>query len=222
MTDRITVALIDDDEDVLDALASFLERRGIFVMPFSASPPFLEAIDAGGKFDCVVSDVRMPQMSGLELQRILNGTPSSLPLVLITGHGDVDMAVTSLKAGAADFIEKPTDDERLLASIKSAVSRNREVLWDEAELTSIRERYEQLSERQREVMGLAIRGLSNKKIAAQLGISPRTVEHYREWAMERMQAGNFAELVQMAAQLKLLTRSKRARAEPDDPLYRGD
>jgi two-component system response regulator FixJ len=130
------------------------------------------------------------------------------PLVLITGHGDVDMAVTALKAGAADFIEKPTDDERLLASIKSAVARNREVLRDEAELATIRQRYEQLSERQREVMGLAIKGLSNKEIAAQLSISPRTVEHYREWAMERMQASNFAELVQMAVRLSLIARGK--------------
>jgi RNA polymerase sigma factor (sigma-70 family) len=208
MTDRIGIALIDDDEDVLDALASFLERRGVSVTPFSAGQPFLEAMDAGSAFDCVVSDVRMPGMSGLELQRILNSAPCAPPLVLITGHGDVDMAVTALKAGAADFIEKPTDDERLLASIKSAVARNREVLRDEAELATIRQRYEQLSERQREVMGLAIKGLSNKEIAAQLSISPRTVEHYREWAMERMQASNFAELVQMAVRLSLIARGK--------------
>ena len=208
MTEKIDIALIDDDGDVLDALASFLERRGLTVTTFSAARPFLDALDAGSAFDCVVSDVRMPEMSGLELQRVLNGMQGRPPLVLITGHGDIDMAVTALKAGAADFIEKPTDDERLLASIKSAVARSREVLRDEAELAGIRQRYEQLSDRQREVMGLAIRGMSNKEIAAQLGISPRTVEHYREWAMERMQAGNFAELVQMAAQLKLTTRGR--------------
>jgi two-component system response regulator FixJ len=208
MTDRISVALIDDDGDVLDALANFLEHRGLAVTPFPVGRPFLEAIDGGSKFDCVVSDVRMPEMSGLELQRLLNIRSGSPPLVLITGHGDVAMAVTALKAGAADFIEKPTDDERLLASIRSAVSRSRETLRDEAEFAAIRERYEQLSDRQREVMDLAIKGLSNKEVAARLGISPRTVEHYREWAMERMQAGNFAELVQMAAQLKLMGRGK--------------
>jgi RNA polymerase sigma factor (sigma-70 family) len=208
MTDPIRVALIDDDEDVLDALASFLERRGLSVTPFSAARPFLEATAAGSQFDCVASDVRMPEMSGLELQRHLNGAAGSPPLVIITGHGDIDMAVTALKAGAADFIEKPTDDERLLASIRSAVARNRETRREEAENAAVRQRYEQLSERQREVMGLAIKGLSNKEIAAQLGISPRTVEHYREWAMERMQAGNFAELVQMAAQLKLMARGR--------------
>jgi two-component system response regulator FixJ len=208
MTDKITAALIDDDDDVLDALASFLERRGLSVTSFPAPEPFLRAIESGSRFDCVVSDVRMPEMSGLELQRVLSGAPGSPPLILITGHGDIDMAVTALKAGAADFIEKPTDDERLLASIRSAVSRSREVRREEAELATIRQRYEQLSERQREVMGLAITGLSNKEIAVQLGISPRTVEHYREWVMERMQAGNFAELVQMAAQMKLTARNR--------------
>jgi two-component system response regulator FixJ len=206
MSETIHVALIDDDNDVLDALASFLEHRGLSVKRYSASRPLIEAVDLGETFDCIVSDVRMPEMSGLELQRLLNGRLGSPPLILITGHGDIDMAVSALKAGAADFIEKPTDDERLLASIKSAVSRHREKLREQAEFTILRQRYEQLSDRQREVMGLAIKGLSNKEVAAQLGISPRTVEHYREWAMERMRANNFAELVQMAAQLKLTVR----------------
>jgi two-component system response regulator FixJ len=182
MTDSISVALIDDDEAVLDALASFLQRRGLDVATFPGGRPFLDAMDSGSKFDCIVTDVRMPDMSGLELQRLLNARVCSPPLIIITGHGDVDMAVTALKAGAADFIEKPTDDDRLLESVKSAVRIRREALR------------------------LAITGLSNKEIAARLGISPRTVEHYREWAMERMQAGNFAELVQMAAQMKLIGR----------------
>jgi two-component system response regulator FixJ len=205
MTEKISVALIDDDEDVLDALASFLARRGLSVTSFAAGRPFLSAIETGSTFDCVVSDVRMPEMSGLELQRVLNDMARRPPLVLITGHGDIDMAVTALKAGAADFIEKPTDDERLLSSIRSAVTGAREVLRHEAERAAIRQRYEQLSDRQREVMGLAIQGASNKEIAARLGISQRTVEHYREWAMERMQAANFAELVRMATQLNLST-----------------
>lgn len=208
MTEKISVALIDDDDDVLDALASFLARRGVSVTRFPASRPFLETFAQGAAYDCIVSDVRMPEMSGLELQRLLNDRMGAPPLVLITGHGDIDMAVTALKAGAADFIEKPTDDERLLASIKSATSRYHETRRDQAELAALRQRYGDLSERQREVMGLAIRGLSNKEIAAQLGISPRTVEHYREWAMERMQAANFAELVQMASQLKLTGRPR--------------
>jgi RNA polymerase sigma factor (sigma-70 family) len=206
MTGHIRVALIDDDEAVLDALKSFLERRGLEVETFAAGQPFLAAMEAGVRFDCIVTDVRMPGLSGLELQRMLNARPCSPPLVIITGHGDVDMAVAALKAGAADFIEKPTDDERLLESVRTAVAASREAMHEEAELAAITRRYEQLSERQREVMRLAITGLSNKEIAARLGISPRTVEHYREWAMERMQANNFAELVQMAAQMKLIGR----------------
>ena len=206
MTDKIVIALIDDDEAVLDALESFLQRRGITVTTFGGAQQFLDALGAGTQFDCVVTDVRMPDISGLELQRLLNGRASRLPLIVITGHGDVDMAVTALKAGAADFIEKPTNDLRLLASIESAVARRRDTLRQDAETAAIATRYGQLSERQREVMDLAIQGLSNKEIAGRLGISPRTVEHYREWAMERMQAGSFAELVQMAAQLRLASR----------------
>lgn len=206
MTARISVALIDDDEAVLDALGIFLRRRGLVVTTFAAAKAFLDAIDAGTKFDCVVTDVRMPEMSGTELQHTLNSHAHPMPLIIITGHGDIDMAVTALKAGAADFIEKPTDDQRLLASIQSAVDRRREQAGNAEELVEITRRYEQLSDRQREVMGKAIRGQSNKEIAAALGISPRTVEHYREWVMERMQAGGFAELVHMAAQLKLTGR----------------
>jgi two-component system response regulator FixJ len=210
MTETIRLALIDDDEAVLDALASFLRRRGLEVATFAAARSFLDAMDAGGRFDCIVTDVRMPDLSGLELQRLLNMRAAPPPLVIITGHGDVDMAVTALKAGAADFIEKPTDDDRLLESVKTAVAARREALRDQAEIAAITRRYEQLSDRQRDVMKLAITGLSNKEIAARLGISPRTVEHYREWAMERMQAANFAELVQMAAQMKLFARKEPA------------
>lgn len=206
MTANINVALIDDDEAVLDALGIFLRRRGLVVTTFAAAQPFLDAINAGAEFDCVVTDVRMPNMSGTELQHLLNARPQPLPLIVITGHGDIDMAVTALKAGAADFIEKPTDDQRLLASIQSAVSRHREDALDARELAGITGRFELLSERQREVMRLVIQGLSNKEIAGELGISPRTVEHYREWVMERMQAGNFAELVHMGARLKLTGR----------------
>jgi len=206
MTEAIRLALIDDDEAVLDALASFLRRRGLEVAIFAAAQPFLDAMDAGDPFDCIVTDVRMPDLSGLELQRLLNTRAAPPPLIIITGHGDVDMAVTALKAGAADFIEKPTDDDRLLESVRTAVDARRAAMREQAEVDAITRRYEQLSDRQREVMRMAITGLSNKEIAARLGISPRTVEHYREWAMERMQAANFAELVQMAAQMKLFAR----------------
>jgi RNA polymerase sigma factor (sigma-70 family) len=144
----------------------------------------------------------MPGMTGVQLQGALARLTPSLPLIIITGHGDVDMAVSTIKAGAFDFIEKPIDDRRLASSIGEAVARNRDKLKEDRELAGLSKRYAELSERQRQVMELAIQGQSNKEIAAQLGISPRTVEHYRESAMERMQATRFAELIQMAMRLK--------------------
>lgn len=197
----IRAALADDDEAVLDSLRIFLERHGLSITTFSSASELLDAIDRGAGFDCVVTDVRMPGMQGTELQSALAARGRNWPVILITGHGDIDMAVSALKAGAADFIEKPTDDERLLASIREAVKHRREKFKDDAELAKLAKRYEELSGRQREVMGLAVQGLANKEIAARLGISQRTVEHYREWAMERMDAGSFAELVHMAVRM---------------------
>jgi two-component system response regulator FixJ len=202
MPDKITVALIDDDDAILDSLQNYLRRRGLAVTCFRAAKPFLDELEAGGLFDCVVSDVRMPGMSGVELQVALARRMPSLPLIIITGHGDIDMAVSTIKAGAFDFIEKPIDDRRLASSIGEAVTRNRDKLEEDRQLAELGKRYAELSERQRQVMDLAIQGQSNKEIAAQLGISPRTVEHYRESAMERMQANRFAELIQMAMRLK--------------------
>jgi two-component system response regulator FixJ len=144
----------------------------------------------------------MPEMTGLELQRVLSQGSSPLPLIIITGHGDIDMAVSAIKAGAFDFIEKPIDDRRLAASISEAVRHSRNQLADEREMADLTKRYADLSERQRQVVELAIHGLSNKEIGARLGISPRTVEHYRESAMERMQANRFAQLIQMIVRLK--------------------
>lgn len=202
MPDRSTVALIDDDDAILDSLQNYLRRRGFAVSCFRAAQPFLDALGTGELFDCVVSDVRMPGMSGVELQGALSRRMPRMPLIIITGHGDIDMAVSTIKAGAFDFIEKPIDDRRLASSIGEAITRNRDKLEEDRQLAELGKRYGELSDRQRQVMDLAIQGLSNKEIAAQLGISPRTVEHYRESAMERMQASRFAELIQMAMRLK--------------------
>lgn len=202
MSDKVTVALIDDDDAILDALQNYLRRRGFLVSCFRAAEPFLDALATGTLFDCVVSDVRMPAMTGVELQAVLTQRKPDLPLIIITGHGDIAMAVSTIKAGAFDFIEKPIDDRRLASSISEAVARSRDKLNENRQLTDLERRYAELSDRQKQVMDLAIQGLSNKEIAAQLGISPRTVEHYRESAMERMQANRFAELIQMAMRLK--------------------
>jgi two-component system, LuxR family, response regulator FixJ len=204
MPDKSTVALIDDDEAILDSLQNYLRRRGFAVSCFGSARPFLDVLEAGELFDCVVSDVRMPGMSGVELQAALARRIPRMPLIIITGHGDIDMAVSTIKAGAFDFIEKPIDDRRLASSIGEAITLNRDKLEEDRQLAELGKRYAELSDRQRQVMDLAIQGQSNKEIAAQLGISPRTVEHYRESAMERMQASRFAELIQMAMRLKAL------------------
>ncbi len=206
---KIGVALVDDDEAVLDSLSIFLTRRGLTVTTFTNAHELLRVVDSGEEFDCVVTDVRMPGMSGVELQSALASRNRAWPFILITGHGDVGMAVSALKAGAADFIEKPTDDQRLLASIREAVAAARERTREQVELTEIARRYRELSDRQREVMNLAVQGIANKEIAAKLGISPRTVEHYREHVMERMQADTFAELVHMAVRLGLIGKASK-------------
>lgn len=204
MAEKPTIAIVEDDEAVLDSLRSLLTRRGYRAVPIQSPVALLASIDAGEVFDCVVSDVRMPVMSGTTLYLELRKRGVQIPFILITGHGDVDMAVTAMKAGADDFIEKPIDSARITASIKEALRRSQAVKESQTTQASIRARFDALSERQREVMLLAARGHSNKEMAYLLKLSSRTVEHYREWVMEKMQAKTFAELVQMAMHLGLL------------------
>ncbi len=194
------VALIDDDPAVLDSLKLYLERKGMTVSCFSTADAFVADTDAS--FDCVVADVRMPGLSGLDLVRRFAAQNRPTPIVLITGHGDIDMAVSAIKLGAFDFIEKPFDESRLLESIRNATGKaERQQLADTARM-ELRARYEGLTERQRQVLELAVEGLSNKEIAGRLGISFRTVEVHRAWMMERMGARNLAELVRMAMRIK--------------------
>jgi two-component system response regulator FixJ len=144
----------------------------------------------------------MPDMSGLELQRELRRRGSEVPLILITGHGAVEMAVSAIKHGAFDFIEKPFDHHRLAESIRCAIEDRRRLQSRQGELQDTLARAAELSQRQREVMALVAEGLSNKEIAARLGLSPRTVENYRAWVMERMGADNLAQLVRMVVQME--------------------
>jgi two-component system response regulator FixJ len=187
------VALIDDDEAVLDALKLYLERRNLAVTCYATADAFLAADRE--PFDCIVADVRMPGTSGLDL--VDRMSKSSVPIVLITGHGDVEMAVAAIKLGAFDFIEKPFDESRLLATIENAAASrgNPQPVSDDA--AALRAKADSLTERQRQVMELAALGLSNKEIGKRLGISSRTVEVHRAWMMEKMGARNLAELVRM-------------------------
>jgi RNA polymerase sigma factor (sigma-70 family) len=202
MSDRLHVALIDDDAAVLDALSYYLARQAIRTSTFQAAKGFLEALDGHEQFDCVVSDVRMPGMSGLDLMKHLNERGYAGPVILITGHGDVDMAVGAIKNGAFDFIEKPFDEARLLASVRQAAERMRQSKTEAAELDELQSRFESLSARQREVMELAIAGLSSKEIGIRLNISPKTVENHRAWVMERMGARNVADLIRKAMKIR--------------------
>jgi two-component system response regulator FixJ len=202
MADTIHVALVDDDAAVRDSLQLFLTRRHLKVTCFETAEQFLKARDGYDSFQCIVTDVRMPGMSGLDLVTYLIDRGWIRPIIVITGHGDIDMAVSAVKAGAFDFIEKPFDESRLLASIRDAVEKGRQRLNDAVEQEKILARFEALSVRQREVMGLAVAGLSSKEIGTKLKISPKTVENHRAWVMLRMGARNVAELVRIAMQLE--------------------
>jgi two-component system response regulator FixJ len=202
MIDRGRIALIDDDGPILDSLQLYLRRKGFNVSTYDSAFAFLAALDGGSQFQCLVTDVRMPKMTGLELQRLVLERCEALPIIMITGHGDIAMAVAAVRAGAYDFIEKPIDESRLARSISDAIEQTRTLAADNELLGATSKRFGELSERQRQVVELAIDGLSNKEIGSRLGISPRTVEHYRESAMDRMHARGFAELIQIVVKLK--------------------
>jgi two-component system response regulator FixJ len=190
----MAIALIEDDEAVLRSLSLLLESKGVAVRAYASAESFLADAEAGPP-QCVVTDIRMPGMSGLELQRELKARDAAVPVILITGHGDIAMAVQAIKQGAFDFIEKPLDDERLIASIAQAVERGQRVRVEQSERELLEARVAELSPRQVEVMHLVANGFSNKEIALKLDISPRTVENYRAWVMEKMGASNLADLV---------------------------
>ncbi len=190
----MSIALIEDDEAALDSLRLLLEGRGLAVRGFATAEAFLASF-AEWQPACVVSDARLPGLSGLDLQRALKARGMDVPVILITGHGDIAMAVAAMKEGAVDFVEKPYDAEYLIAGIERAVAAGQELRTRESQRQELTARIAELSPRQREVMHLVAEGLSNKQIALRLGISPRTVENYRAWVMERMDAANVAELV---------------------------
>jgi two-component system, LuxR family, response regulator FixJ len=191
------VHLIDDDEGVRNALGFLLEMAELPAKTYSSAVEFLrhaEALQSG----CVVTDVRMPEMSGLDLVRRLKAMGVSLPVIVITGHGDVPLAVEAMREGVADFIEKPFDDEVLLGSIRSALDSQMKTEQQGAE----RQRFEQmlatLSGRERDVLRGVLAGKLNKVIAYELGISPRTVEVYRAGVMNKTGASGLSELVRIA------------------------
>jgi two-component system response regulator FixJ len=197
MTDSAIVHLIDDDEAVRQALAFLLATAGHAVRVYDSAEAFLEnarRVEGG----CVVSDVRMPGLDGLALLRRLKEIGVTLPVVIMTGHGDVPLAVEAMKAGAIDFIEKPFDDEVLLAAIRVALNRQDETGRRDGETARIRGKIDLLSDRERQVMDGLVAGHPNKTIAYDLQLSPRTVEVHRANLMIKMGANSLSDLVRMA------------------------
>lgn len=191
-----TIFVVDDDEAIRDSLNLLIETAGYAVQTFPAAEPFLASYNPEIP-GCLLVDVRMPGMSGLDLLRELRRRDSALPVVVITGHGDVSMAVTALKAGAHDFIEKPFNAAALMDSLREALNRQDRERRDRLELRDLLERIELLTPREREVMDLVVAGHPNKVIAIRLNISSRTVEIHRARVMEKMRARNLSELVRM-------------------------
>lgn len=185
------VFIIDDDEAVRDALDMQLSAAGHTAMPFASAHAFLAAYESTWH-GCVVTDVRMPGMSGLELQDELVRRGIPLPVIVITGHADVPMAVAALKAGAVDFIEKPFRDEVLIASVRDALGRGRHAARPAGD------HFAALTGREREVLDLLVAGLSSKEIAGRLGISPRTVDVHRTHIMDKAKVHSIADLVRLA------------------------
>lgn len=190
------VHVIDDDVDVRQSLAFLLSTAGLAVRVHESAVAFLDALPTV-QHGCIVTDVRMPGMDGLELQRRLREDGIGIPVIVMTGHGDVALAVEAMKAGAVDFIEKPFDDEVLLGAIRSALARSAETAADETYRTETRRRLDLLSAREREVLDGLVAGKPNKIIAYDLGISARTVEVYRANVMTKMQADSLSGLVRM-------------------------
>jgi two-component system response regulator FixJ len=191
------VHVIDDDSDVRESLAFLLGTVGMTVRVHESADAFL-AVLPEVKEGCIVTDVRMPGIDGIELQRRLAAAGNRLPVIVMTGHGDIALAVEAMKAGAMDFIEKPFDDEVLIAAIRAALSRRAGDRERDAQTEAVRDRLKLLSERERQVMDGLVAGKPNKVIAYDLGISARTVEIYRANVMTKMQADSLSALVRMA------------------------
>jgi two-component system response regulator FixJ len=191
------VHIIDDDEGLRESLAFLLRSANLEVRSFESAKTFLDELPHAVP-GCVITDVRMPDVSGIELLRRLKELKIGVPVIVITGHGDIALAVEAMKMGAADFFEKPFDDDLLVASVRAALRQREDQSKRGAERAEVEHRISSLSPREKDVLAGLIDGRANKQIAFDLGISPRTVEIYRANLMNKMQADSLSDLVRMA------------------------